>query len=142
MSKPKSLDDILKELAEYEGRDFEGSRTYRVHIATARKLITGAYELGLKMGKSQETEKIETEFKPGYHIVPITRGEYGHISKIKEELEELEDAINQNNKIMIGCELSDIIGAVEAVANSYGYTLDDLISMSTVTKRAFENGKR
>jgi hypothetical protein len=41
-------------------------------------------------------------------------------------------------------ELSDLIGAVELYLKKYheGTTLDDLIKMKDVTKRAFENGRR
>lgn len=77
-----------------------------------------------------------------YHLVEIKKGVYGELSKIQEELEELVDADNQNNKIMIGVELSDIYGALEAYAEKYHYTMEDLRIMSEATKRAFQTGSR
>lgn len=82
--------------------------------------------------------------KPGYHLAEITKGELGEISKIREELEELEDAVHQGVKIMALVELSDMLGAIEAYLEQHhsGITLDDLYAMSEVTKRAFKNGRR
>lgn len=77
-----------------------------------------------------------------YHVAEISRGEYGQPSKIREELEELEDAIQQKNKIMALVECADIYGALEAVAISMGVTMDDLRTMSDVTKSAFVDGTR
>ena len=48
-----------------------------------------------------------------YHLNEIPRGVFGEISKIDEELCELVDAVQQGNKIMTLCELSDIVGAIE-----------------------------
>ena len=42
-----------------------------------------------------------------YHLTEIAKGVLGELSKIQEELDEVKDAENQQNKIMIGCELSD-----------------------------------
>jgi hypothetical protein len=84
-----------------------------------------------------------TDFKPGYHLRPIiTRGIYGEVSKIKEELEELEEAFEQDNKILALCELSDIHLALEGVANSLGVSIEDIAKMAAATKRSFENGTR
>lgn len=33
----------------------------------------------------------------GYHTVPIREGQYGHISKVEEELSELKDALEQGS---------------------------------------------
>ena len=86
---------------------------------------------------------IKDKTKTGYHLVPITSGTYGYFSKIKEEFEELTDAINQNANIMILNELSDLIGAIEGFVNKkFNLTLDDLLTMSQITKRAFESGER
>lgn len=80
----------------------------------------------------------------GYHITNIDRGIYGHLSKIYEEVEELKDSENQNNKIMILLELSDIIGAIDGYLEHHhnSISLEDLITMSKTTKRVFENGYR
>ena len=49
----------------------------------------------------------------GYHNKLIPKGIFSQFSKIKEEILELGDVIEQNNKILVLNELSDIIGAVE-----------------------------
>lgn len=78
----------------------------------------------------------------GYHIATIKKGTLGQTSKIREELDELIDAENQNNKILAMVELSDIYGALEAVAKNYNLTMSDLKCMSDATKRAFVSGQR
>jgi phosphoribosyl-ATP pyrophosphohydrolase len=77
-----------------------------------------------------------------YHIAKIKKGVLGKASKIQEELDELVDAENQNNKIMAMVELSDIYGALRLVAKEYGVTMDDLQVMADATERAFKNGHR
>lgn len=77
-----------------------------------------------------------------YHLKDITKGTYGQLSKVQEELYEAIDAEDQGCKLMLLLELSDIVGAVEEVANRYGTSLDDLITMSNITKRAFNSGSR
>lgn len=52
----------------------------------------------------------------GYHLRKISKGVLGELSKVKEELEEAEDAQAQGVKIMLLVELSDMIGAIKAVA--------------------------
>lgn len=78
----------------------------------------------------------------GYHKKTIARGEYGKLSKVREELEEAIDAEEQGVRIMVLVELSDLYGALEAVAAEYGVTMSDLAEMSEVTKRAFTSGHR
>lgn len=80
----------------------------------------------------------------GYHIDVIAKGEMGEFSKIMEEVLELQDAIKQDAKVMVLCELSDIVGAMEAyLEKHYPYTkLADLIQMSNLTRRAFGDGSR
>ena len=82
--------------------------------------------------------------KPGYHTREIKRGVLGTSSKIREELEELEDAEDQGVKVMALVELSDMIGAIDSYLdhNFADVTLQDLIKMHEVTKRAFVNGHR
>lgn len=72
----------------------------------------------------------------------ITKGVYGSSSKILEELQELQDAEGQGVKIMIHVELSDLYGALEAVAQSYNLSMNDLKEMSDLTKSAFIEGER
>lgn len=78
----------------------------------------------------------------GYHIAKIEKGVYGTIDKVKEEVEEFIDARNQSCLIMMHVELSDIYGALEALSKNYGLSMEDLKSMSDITKRAFTDGSR
>lgn len=79
---------------------------------------------------------------PGYHLAEIPRGVYGQLSKVEEELREAQDAEAQGVDLMVLLELSDLLGATAAVAERMGSSLDDLIAMMKVTKRAFEAGDR
>lgn len=78
----------------------------------------------------------------GYHKTEIPRGEFGEFSKIKEEFLEAQDALEQNNHVMLLVELSDLLGAIEAYVGKFKLTLDDLIVMKNVTKQAFNDGTR
>lgn len=78
----------------------------------------------------------------GYHKNQIIKGTLGKISKVEEEIEEFKDAEEQENKILCVVELSDIYGALELVASTYGLTMDDLKKMSDCTKSAFQDGTR
>jgi hypothetical protein len=82
----------------------------------------------------------------GYHLASskIRKGELGEISKIQEELDELTDAMTQNCRVMALLELSDLIGAIELFLeeNFSGFTIEDLLTMQRITKRAFLNGAR
>ena len=80
----------------------------------------------------------------GYHLTAIARGTFGEISKIREELAELEDAAAQGSKIMALVELSDLIGAVRGYLAKHhpGTTLEDLERFSRITERVFVNGHR
>lgn len=79
----------------------------------------------------------------GYHINnDIKKGIVGEFSKIREEFEELEDGVNQDDKILIVCELSDLVGAIEEYAKKFNMTLEDLKKFSDKTKSAFNEGKR
>lgn len=78
----------------------------------------------------------------GYHLTEITKGTLGELSKIQEELDEAKDALAQASEILLHVELSDIYGALEAVAEHNGTNMDELKKMSDITKRAFINGHR
>jgi uncharacterized NAD-dependent epimerase/dehydratase family protein len=78
----------------------------------------------------------------GYHIRVITKGTLGDVSKIREELEELEDALEQGANIMASNEMSDLYGAIEALAEKMGSSMKDIKKMSKITKRAFRSGRR
>jgi len=79
-----------------------------------------------------------------YHLREIKRGKFGEISKIEEELDELKESLEQNNKIMAMCELSDIYGAIRGYLEKHfpDLTMEDLKIMSDATRRAFDDGTR
>jgi hypothetical protein len=78
----------------------------------------------------------------GYHLNEIPKGEYGFISKVIEECHEYQDALEQDCKLMADLELADIYGALESIVLRRGLTMDDIIIMSDITKRAFRSGER
>lgn len=81
----------------------------------------------------------------GYHLTRIQKGTLGEISKVQEELSEIIDALNQDNKVMALIELSDLIGAIKAfIIKNYNnsITIQDLERMADATKRSFESGER
>lgn len=83
------------------------------------------------------------EEKIGYHIHNIKKGEIGELSKIEEELAELQDALYQESKIMALVELSDLYGAIELFTEKhFNMKMEDLAKMSKITQRAFKNGHR
>jgi len=65
---------------------------------------------------------------PGYHLRQIKKGTVGELSKIFEELDELEDAEEQNVRIMALVELSDMYGSIERYLEKYlpSITIKDL----------------
>ena len=70
----------------------------------------------------------------GYHKVEIKKGILGEYSKIREEFEELTDAVGQNNPILILVELSDMIGAIESYSKKWNISLLDIIEMNNRSK--------
>lgn len=78
----------------------------------------------------------------GYHRIQIPKGKLGEFSKISEEYLELFDAVEQDNKILEICEMCDLVGAIEAYANKFNLTLEDIIKMKDANKHAFEDGTR
>lgn len=80
----------------------------------------------------------------GYHKAIIAKGVYGQLSKIYEELAEVQDAMDQDASIMALVELSDVFGAIEGYlkANFKGMGMNDLKIMSDLTKSAFRDGER
>ncbi len=81
---------------------------------------------------------------PGYHINRIEKGVLGEASKIKEEMDEFLDSIDQDARIMQLVELSDMVGAITAYLEKYfpGMALPDLVTMDRITHRAFVNRHR
>lgn len=88
------------------------------------------------------SEKEKTLPRYGYHTVRINKGVLGEVSKIREELEELEDAEKQGVRILVMCELADLFGAIRVYAKKYGLKMRDLHAMSKLTRNAFEKGQR
>lgn len=81
----------------------------------------------------------------GYHIKNIPKGRYGEVSKVAEELAELEDAISQGNKVMALVEMSDMICAIDGLLKNQvngEVTLEDLVKMARATQSAFASGER
>ncbi len=78
----------------------------------------------------------------GYHKIEIQKGKLGEFSKINEEYLELKDALDQDNPVMVICELCDMIGAIEAYSKRFNLSLGDLIKMKDATKNAFQTGYR
>ena len=70
-----------------------------------------------------------------FHKKNITKGIYGELSKIQEELDEAFEAQEQNQELMLLIELSDIIGAVEGVSKKYGFTIEQLLQFSRLRSR-------
>ena len=129
------------------------------------RYFTGTAELGCLMSERDEGRepsnnrsivytKLETDKNEharymsgsdyGYHVAKIPRGVYGEVSKIVEEVLELQDAEAQGVRIMTLVELSDLIGAIVGHLEKHWpeLSLTDLIKMSEVTRRAFANKHR
>ena len=95
-------------------------------------------------GKGLKNIHQSPEISKGYHLSSIKKERYGSAEKLKEEVEELLDAVAQKNKIMTLVELSDIIGAMRGfLRESFPQiSLDDVIKMNDATERAFNSGLR
>ena len=79
----------------------------------------------------------------GYHRRRIQKGVYGEVSKIREEVEELEDSEEQGVAIMSMCELADLYGALRTFAKKkFNLSMEDLQKMADRTEEAFRDGTR
>ena len=80
----------------------------------------------------------------GYHKTKIKKGELGKLSKIQEELDELQDAQKQGVRILMLCEIADLIGAIQAYLDNHleGFKIQDALEMAGLTASAFKEGKR
>jgi phosphoribosyl-ATP pyrophosphohydrolase len=78
----------------------------------------------------------------GYHVRRIEKGELGEFSKIREEFQEMEDAVEQGNPLMALQEASDLVGAVRMYCERWNLSLDDVLKMTDATERAFRSGRR
>lgn len=77
-----------------------------------------------------------------YHRLTITKHQHLSPWKIEEEMLEYIDALSTNNPIMAVQELSDLYGVIEIQAKSLGVSMENLKTMSDLTKSVFESGKR
>lgn len=84
--------------------------------------------------KEYDVTNLKKEFK--WHNRPIKKGIYGEFSKVEEEVDEAREALEQNNHLMYLIELSDIIGAIEKIAENHGLSLEDLINFSNKVKES------
>jgi hypothetical protein len=80
----------------------------------------------------------------GYHTREIDKGEYGEVSKIREEWEEFLDAHQQGARVLELCELADMYGAMAGYVEKHfpGTTMFDVILMADMTRSAFKEGSR
>lgn len=78
----------------------------------------------------------------GYHTKEIEKGVLGEFSKIKEEFLELEDGYEQGNKLLMLCEIADLLGAISAYIKKYNLDLEDILKMTRATESAFQEGSR
>jgi len=87
-------------------------------------------------------EAREAKISP-YHTRHIPKGVYGELSKIFEECDELKDAHEQSNPILVLNELADIVGAIDGFVNKYhGMDIEDVIKMMRLNEKAFRSGHR
>ena len=133
-----------------------GIREYKRH----GKSYTWAYGTGLaepraslclekenktiKVVDSQPKKDNSERVPQGYHLNKVEKGVLGEFSKIKEEFLELEDAVVQDAKVLVLCELSDLMGSIELYLEKYhpNIKLDDIKKFANMTKNAFLRGDR
>lgn len=98
---------------------------------------------GTGIAEPRLSQAIKTEQK-GYHSKPIPKGVLGEVSKIREELLELEDAESQGVKVLVLCELADMIGATKHYLKKHhpSVRLEDLEQFANLTSNAFTSGQR
>ena len=126
------IEDITKLLNKhYQFISF--SRKRFIYKTKQNKLLT--------MHHSEKNTYDEINIKDSFswHQKKIKKGIYGEFSKIEEEVEEAKDALEQKNHLMYLIELSDIIGAIEKIAEHHNLTLEDLIAFSNKVKESKEN---
>ena len=122
---------LYKNLDNIDERDYDQIKDVKINNLVVKVMMDNPWlsnkevmnECAKVCNCSYNPALIQKKEISGYHLHAIaTKGEYGAASKIREELEELEEAIQQDNKILILCELSDLYGALEAVATNQGVT--------------------
>lgn len=101
-----------------------------VYKLNKNKLLT------IHFSESNTYDSINTKKDFSWHKKEIKKGIYGTFSKVEEEVEEAKDALEQNNNLMFLIELSDIIGAIEKLAENHNISLNDLIAFSNKVKES------
>lgn len=114
-------------------------RRYPYQIVCKNKKTSDYYNGGLLMNLKDysiilDDNNCNKHFN--WHNREIKKGIYGEFSKVEEEVDEAKEALEQNNHLMYLIELSDIIGAIEKIAENYGLTLKDLINFSNKVKES------
>lgn len=125
----RDIDEIIKIIKE-ENNLVNFSKKRFIFETKNNKLITLNYD------PNNTYDYINLENKFSWHNKKISKGIYGEFSKILEEVEEASDALDQNNHLMYLIELSDIVGAIEEIANRHNLTLTDLINFSNKVKES------
>lgn len=108
------------------------SRKRFIYKTKQNKLLTMHYS------KKNTYDEINIKKPFSWHQRKIKKGVYGEFSKIEEEVEEAKDALEQKNYLMYLIELSDILGAIEKIAENHNLTLKDLIAFSNKVKESKE----
>lgn len=110
------ISDNIISIAKYNG----SSRQMLICCENSERVISQMKHTK-PMSKFMETEK---RLK---HLKEIPKGIYGDFSKIKEEFLELEDSVEQKDKVLQICELSDLIGAIEGFSmKKFNLSIEDL----------------
>jgi hypothetical protein len=79
-----------------------------------------------------------------YHKKEISKGKIGEVSKILEEVQELQDAFQDGDRILQLIELSDIVGAIKCFLENYfnDFSIEELIYFANKTNESFKDGTR
>lgn len=154
--KQQQMESILQDAYEFHRKYFdirtEEINRYQKDLVTndERNLELGSYGIRFyknfcwAYGTGVAQPRFSQAHIQGYHKETIPKSQYGTLDKIREEILEAKDAEKQDVKLMTLLELADTIGAIEGYLEKKapGISIDDLIAMKNVTKRAFEAGKR
>ncbi|MDX1535531.1 MAG: hypothetical protein R3346_02110 [Candidatus Spechtbacterales bacterium] len=137
------LPERIERLITDEGVDIMYNGIELGSYGTRKHESTGPWVYGTGVAEPRFSQVLSKTPK-GYSMREIPKGELGEYSKIYEELQELQDAIEQGVGIMSLVELSDMYGAMESFLSEHfpGFTMEDIKIMSDTTKRAFRSGRR
>jgi hypothetical protein len=126
------------------GRNFNQCKSKRIRILLVRLKLGNGSLLTYGVSRCSLLFSHGDIIMAGYHSRDIAKGEFGEVSKIEEELEELKDAIETDNPVMALMELADLYGAIRGYLHRHhrGRTMKDLQRMADVTQLVFDNGLR